>query len=113
MTRGGRARWLGGRFVAAICILALGPTASRTEPLLKVDEPANAKAPVSSESDGGAAAPGSLDSLFDDDKETVKPEGSPFSGWHGFVQTELAHTYASPAHWSQFLTGANWPRKAA
>lgn len=53
-----------------------------------------------------AKAPGSRDALFDDDTKPAEKEADVLSGWHGFVRTELAHTYASPAHWSQFLTRA-------
>jgi hypothetical protein len=48
----------------------------------------------------------SPDGLFEDGKEPDKAVASASSGWHGFVQFELACTYASPAHWLQFLTRA-------
>jgi hypothetical protein len=65
--------------------------------------------------------PGSRDALFGDDKPADSGPSSPPSreglfgdalergarsawpAWHGFVRSELAYTYAEPAHWSKLL----------
>lgn len=86
-------------------------------------EPAVEKMPAAA-SGKAASAPDSKEALFDlapgpspaAAKETAAAKAALFgevapeppkqdkteAGWHGFVQGELAHTYASPAHWSKF-----------
>jgi hypothetical protein len=64
---------------------------------------ANAEAPASrgdlfGDVDEEPAKPASRASLFGE--EIAKPHGP---AWHGYVQGELAYTYAEPEHWSKML----------
>jgi hypothetical protein len=106
MMRGGRPQhWLGGGIVVAFCMLILRPAIADAEPPPRSDESPSADRPFLVAKPTAVAAL-SPDALFEDEKEPDKAGTSAFSGWHGFVQSELAYTYASPAHWSQFLTRA-------
>ncbi|MGH8714369.1 MAG: DUF1302 family protein [Casimicrobiaceae bacterium] len=94
--------------MAACLVLGLQPARVRAELPLRIDSFTRAPEPVTlaAGAAGSVAAPVSRDALFDDEAKPEEKEHGPFSGWHGFVQTELAQTYASPAHLSQFLTRA-------
>jgi hypothetical protein len=48
-----------------------------------------------------SAAPPSREGLFGEDLGPRARSASP--AWHGFVRSELAYTYADPAHWSKML----------
>jgi len=55
---------------------------------------------------GPAVNPGatpSRESLFDDDKTPAVRGDQLTSPWRGYLRSELAYTYASPAHWSRML----------
>lgn len=45
----------------------------------------------------------SRDALFGDEAKPSGKDASIRSPWRGFVRSELAYTYASPAHWSKML----------
>jgi hypothetical protein len=54
-----------------------------------------------------ADAPSSRDALFGDDLPKAKKSGSGSGiGLRGFIQNEIAYTYANPAHWSTLITRA-------
>lgn len=51
-------------------------------------------------------APASKAALFDEASVTPVAQDEAASRWHGFLQTELAYTYAAPAHWSKVMQRA-------
>ena len=53
------------------------------------------------EAPADSAAPPSREGLFGEDLGPRARSVSP--AWHGFVRSELAYTYAGPAHWSKML----------
>jgi hypothetical protein len=107
--RGLVALWTAGACIAAGAAAAKPlSNATTTEPFLA--RPFLAQAAPAKE------APASRDSLFGDDKDASASRDSlfgdgrtaaaPTRAWRGFVQGELAYTYASPAHWSNMLVRA-------
>jgi hypothetical protein len=61
-------------------------------------------APVDKTAQGDA--PVSRDALFGDDVGLSPKRSGSSVGLRGFVQTEVARTYAAPSHWSKLLTRA-------
>ena len=53
-----------------------------------------------------AALPESKAALFDDAALAPSPKDTAASRWHGFLQSELAYTYARPVHWSKIMQRA-------
>ena len=62
---------------------------------------------------GSALAASSRDALFGDDKPQAAKQDVPASAWRGFLQGDVARTYAEPEHWSKARLRGELTRKGS